>query len=180
MRNSQVKAPSPRYHSCEINFPPERRAWVLFSLIIDGYVTQDRNKRLAQVETKYIDHAPRPRASSVSHWRRLWYTGGAPCHILSVGEIGCEQSAPLPPSPPGSRPTVQGTHLDPQLFQVISLVTLPLAMLSTPVLPKHQSMDQWQPMIKSSLVPAEMRKIRTMQWLLIQLNVFNVKESPLF
>lgn len=45
------------------------------------------------------------------------------------------------PNVSDSRPTVQGTHLDPQLLEVISLLTLPLAIISTPVLtPVHGSM----------------------------------------
>lgn len=77
-------------------------------------------------------------------------------------------------------PAMQRTHLEPQLSKVISLVTLPQAIISTPVLPKHQSMDQWQSMIKLSRGHRQMRKIRTKQWLLIQLNVCNLKNCPLF
>lgn len=55
-----------------------------------------------------------------------------------LSENGNEQS----PNLSGSRPTVQGMHLDPQLSEVISLLMLPLATASTLVLPKHWPMDQ--------------------------------------
>ena len=85
-----------------------------------------------------------------------------------------------PNSLAGSRPTVQGMDLKPQPLEVISSVMLPLARISTLVLPKHWSMDQRQPMIKLSWAPREMRRIRTMQRFLIQLNVFHLQDYPLF
>jgi len=95
------------------------------------------------VKTEYIAHSPstpEPHQSATEHDdmpEKLSATFFAELQFLSE-----TQDMSRAPNLSGSRPTVQGTHLDPQLLEVISLLTLPLAIIFTPVLPEHRSMDQ--------------------------------------
>lgn len=77
----------------------------------------------------------------------------------------------------GSRPTVQGTHLEAQLLEVISLVTLPPNNIYTSAsqILVYGSMTTHDKVIMG---PQRNEKIRTKQWVLIQLNVFNLEDCP--
>lgn len=131
------------------------------------------------VKTEYMDHSTQcpgfisqsPKGSMISQGTSLQH--------FSLQFLSERKDVSRTPNLSGSRPTVQRTHLELQLLEVISLATLPQAIISAPLLLKHWSVDQWQSMIKLSGAHTEMRRIRIMQWLFIQLNVFNLKDCPL-
>lgn len=173
----------PLYHNCEMIFQPESCVWILFSQIIDEYVHRVEIKGLLKWRQSTSINPPSPWASSVSHWRRLWYPGESPCNTLrctaiSVRKTGCVSRAP---NLSGRLQTnSSGDASGATAFRSNFLDNSASSNNIYTSASQTWSMDQWQSMIKLSGTQRRRRKIRTTQPLLIQLHVFNLKNCPLF